>query len=478
MSKEEILKIQKCVLKVNMHCDGCKKKVKKTLQKIDGVYTIEIDIEQGKVIVAGNIDPDVLIKKLAKSKKHAELWCAPTENNNNNNHNNMANQMKNIQIDTGKGGGENNNNNGQKDPINNQNQPKGGGQQEQNPQQQLQQLQQMKGLEDLKGTQFKDMNMMMPPPNQNPNMKGVKVNLPKEDDAFTDDEFDDDDDYSDEEFDYEIENTLNKMKLSMGSNGPAHMMMNAQKISAGNGGGIEIKGGGGSVGGPMPVQVHSLAGGNGNGGKKGGGGEGGNNQIQNQGGMPEGKNGNKNVGGGGGGIPNNNVGKKVNGMGESGVQGMINNGLPNMGGGHPNACHIDGNMSGMVMGGGAMENNLPMMGQMGGNMPAVSGIPEVAINDNGGRGGGVGGGYGGPEVMMGGNPYHQQHQHMAAMMNQQRAIPAGGYDILQPMMHARPPMAVNYMYPPPYSYPPPPQYPHDQYSNYFNDENTSNCTVM
>ncbi|THG01628.1 hypothetical protein TEA_023015 [Camellia sinensis var. sinensis] len=35
MSKEEFLKIQTCVLKVNIHCDGCKRKVKKILHKID-----------------------------------------------------------------------------------------------------------------------------------------------------------------------------------------------------------------------------------------------------------------------------------------------------------------------------------------------------------------------------------------------------------------------------------------------------------
>ncbi|KAI8003974.1 Heavy metal-associated isoprenylated plant protein 32 [Camellia lanceoleosa] len=38
MSKEEFLKIQTCVLKVNIHCDGCKRKVKKILHKIDGIF--------------------------------------------------------------------------------------------------------------------------------------------------------------------------------------------------------------------------------------------------------------------------------------------------------------------------------------------------------------------------------------------------------------------------------------------------------
>jgi hypothetical protein len=34
--------MQKSVLKVNIHCDGCKHKVKKILQKIDGMYDLNI----------------------------------------------------------------------------------------------------------------------------------------------------------------------------------------------------------------------------------------------------------------------------------------------------------------------------------------------------------------------------------------------------------------------------------------------------
>ncbi|XP_038681246.1 heavy metal-associated isoprenylated plant protein 36-like [Tripterygium wilfordii] len=68
------LKYQTWVLKVSIHCEGCKKKVKKVLQGIDGVYTTVIDSQQHKVTVTGNVDAETLIKKLLKSKKHAELW--------------------------------------------------------------------------------------------------------------------------------------------------------------------------------------------------------------------------------------------------------------------------------------------------------------------------------------------------------------------------------------------------------------------
>ncbi|XP_059659532.1 heavy metal-associated isoprenylated plant protein 35-like [Cornus florida] len=69
----EPLKYQTWVLKVSIHCEGCKKKVKKVLQNIEGVYTTEIDSQQHKVTVTGNVDADTLIKKLMKTGKHAEL---------------------------------------------------------------------------------------------------------------------------------------------------------------------------------------------------------------------------------------------------------------------------------------------------------------------------------------------------------------------------------------------------------------------
>ncbi|KAJ8631056.1 hypothetical protein MRB53_024379 [Persea americana] len=84
MTKEEefkLLKIQTCVLKVNIHCDGCKQKVKKLLQKIEGVYKVDVDSEQQKVTVSGNVDSSALIKKLLKGGKYAELWSQKSNQN-------------------------------------------------------------------------------------------------------------------------------------------------------------------------------------------------------------------------------------------------------------------------------------------------------------------------------------------------------------------------------------------------------------
>ncbi|KAL1206994.1 Heavy metal-associated isoprenylated plant protein 34 [Cardamine amara subsp. amara] len=60
-------------LKVNINCQGCKMKVKKTLRKVEGVYSVDIDTDQQAVIVRGNLDPEVLVKTLNRRGKHAQL---------------------------------------------------------------------------------------------------------------------------------------------------------------------------------------------------------------------------------------------------------------------------------------------------------------------------------------------------------------------------------------------------------------------
>ncbi|KAG8382792.1 hypothetical protein BUALT_Bualt05G0114100 [Buddleja alternifolia] len=90
MTKDEdfkLLKIQTCVLRVNIHCDGCKQKVKKLLQRIEGVYQVNIEAEQQKVTISGSVDSANLIKKLIKAGKHAELWSTKTNQNHNQNQN-------------------------------------------------------------------------------------------------------------------------------------------------------------------------------------------------------------------------------------------------------------------------------------------------------------------------------------------------------------------------------------------------------
>ncbi|GAB2210760.1 hypothetical protein Droror1_Dr00016044 [Drosera rotundifolia] len=69
----QFLTLQTCELKVNINCDGCMQKVKKILNKIEGVCAVEIDAEQNKVTVKGVVEPATLIMRLHKLGKHAEL---------------------------------------------------------------------------------------------------------------------------------------------------------------------------------------------------------------------------------------------------------------------------------------------------------------------------------------------------------------------------------------------------------------------
>ncbi|KAK8913810.1 Heavy metal-associated isoprenylated plant protein 26 [Platanthera zijinensis] len=122
MPKEEdfkLLKIQTVVLKVNIHCDGCKHKVRKLLQRIEGVYTVSINEENQKVTVSGNVNSATLIKKLARSGKYAELFShkpnnqnqkqnTPNQKNNSSNNNNNQKQQQKAPTTTTKDGNKNN----------------------------------------------------------------------------------------------------------------------------------------------------------------------------------------------------------------------------------------------------------------------------------------------------------------------------------------------------------------------------------
>ncbi|KAL5995883.1 hypothetical protein ACLOJK_025956 [Asimina triloba] len=405
----------------------------------EGVLKTHVDAEQGKVTVTGNVDPSILIKKLQKSGKYAEIWGSKGS----------SNQPKN-QLDNGKGQKDGKSQKGGKEQKGQQQQPKKAPQQ---------MLPQMKGL-DLK--QLPQFNFPLK------DQKSVKFGLPdlgedyegSDDFEDFDDEYDDDEDgLYDDEFDEE-----ELMKKLKGMNGFAGAGLNGQQIPFMNdkkGGGGDGKKGGGDV------QVIGKGGGggnndgkNGNGGKKGGGG-GGNGGNQAQGGAQKngGKNGgpqeqnkngngnNKNANGGN----NGGGGKKGGGGGGGGGGGIDKNDL-----GQPMHNMAQGFQA---MGMGGEPRNVGQMGnipiaQMA-NFQAVQGMPAAAMNA---------GGYfqgAGPEIVPG-NPYYQQQQQqqLAAMMMQRQ----NGNERFHPMMYARPP-PVSYMQPPPYT-------------NYFSDENANGCSVM
>ncbi|XP_020221955.1 heavy metal-associated isoprenylated plant protein 35 [Cajanus cajan] len=68
------LNYQTWFLKVSIHCEGCRRKVKKVLKSIDGVFTATIDQQQQKVTVTGSVSVETLLRKLVRAGKHAEIW--------------------------------------------------------------------------------------------------------------------------------------------------------------------------------------------------------------------------------------------------------------------------------------------------------------------------------------------------------------------------------------------------------------------
>ncbi|CAM8956985.1 unnamed protein product [Rhodiola kirilowii] len=53
--------VQKTVLKVDISCDKCKKKILKAITGLQGVDKIEIDEAKGTITVTGNADPYEII---------------------------------------------------------------------------------------------------------------------------------------------------------------------------------------------------------------------------------------------------------------------------------------------------------------------------------------------------------------------------------------------------------------------------------
>nr|KJB75019.1 hypothetical protein B456_012G020400 [Gossypium raimondii] len=67
---------QTVVLKVGMSCQGCVGAVKRVLGKMEGVESYEVDLEQQKVTVKGNVQPDAVLQTVSKTGKKTAFWEA------------------------------------------------------------------------------------------------------------------------------------------------------------------------------------------------------------------------------------------------------------------------------------------------------------------------------------------------------------------------------------------------------------------
>ncbi|KAL2661360.1 hypothetical protein AAZX31_03G219500 [Glycine max] len=467
MSKQDLLKVQSCVLKVNIHCDGCEQKVKKLLQKIDGVYSVRVDADEGKVVVAGDVDPAKLVKKLKRGGKHAEI-CQNQKGEM------MCNQIQNYPINPqfqnmqlGIGGKDNNNNHkGQKEKGT----AAAAGQ--------LAHFPILKGVQDLK----------VPAKEQ----KSVKFNLPEED------EFDASDDGYDEDglgHGHPMQNKIMPMMInhnhkdnSGGSRNINGSVKKADVIDQA----MLFKGKGGNF---------DEAEADNDGGKKGSSSQ--KDEIK-KGDLDKPK-----------AVGEVDFHKKKNGKSENGLLGRFlgfgkkskkgeleettyTNKSKNQNSGAENKKGKEGKLEdhgnndfdfhdyddtpphpkngksgkgsnnvkeGQMGPGPIMGNNLPMRHQME-NIQAVQGLP--AMNGDGGY-------YQG--VQMQHAPYNNLQQHyMGMMMNQHQHQQANMNNNMYPtpMMYGRPHPSMNYMPPPPM-----PSHPiADPITHTFSDENVESCSIM
>ncbi|KAK9812872.1 hypothetical protein WJX72_005031 [[Myrmecia] bisecta] len=71
-------------LKVAMSCGGCEAAVRRVLGKLEGVESVNVDMQQQKVVVTGTASPEAVLQTVAKTGKVAippsstqylYLWC-------------------------------------------------------------------------------------------------------------------------------------------------------------------------------------------------------------------------------------------------------------------------------------------------------------------------------------------------------------------------------------------------------------------
>ncbi|XP_034683471.1 heavy metal-associated isoprenylated plant protein 12-like [Vitis riparia] len=64
---------QRTVLKVDIWCPKCQKKLLQAVSGLEGVNTIDIDATKGLLTVTGEADPYEIIVRARKACKHAEV---------------------------------------------------------------------------------------------------------------------------------------------------------------------------------------------------------------------------------------------------------------------------------------------------------------------------------------------------------------------------------------------------------------------
>ncbi|ONH94648.1 hypothetical protein PRUPE_7G025000 [Prunus persica] len=64
-------------LLVHMDCEGCEKRIRRAISKIEGVDSLEIDMDKQKVTVTGYVDQRKVLKVVRRTGRKAEFWPFP-----------------------------------------------------------------------------------------------------------------------------------------------------------------------------------------------------------------------------------------------------------------------------------------------------------------------------------------------------------------------------------------------------------------
>ncbi|CAJ2646632.1 unnamed protein product [Trifolium pratense] len=67
--------LQVVEIKVKMDCEGCERKVKKSVEGMKGVTQVEVEPKQSKLTVTGYVDPNKVLERMRhRTGKKAEFW--------------------------------------------------------------------------------------------------------------------------------------------------------------------------------------------------------------------------------------------------------------------------------------------------------------------------------------------------------------------------------------------------------------------
>ncbi|ONK71632.1 uncharacterized protein A4U43_C04F10700 [Asparagus officinalis] len=73
--QKKIKELQTVEIKVRIDCEGCERKVRKAVEGMEGVSSIEVEPKQHKLTVIGYVDPKKVLRRVRrKTGKHAVPW--------------------------------------------------------------------------------------------------------------------------------------------------------------------------------------------------------------------------------------------------------------------------------------------------------------------------------------------------------------------------------------------------------------------